>query len=253
MWNYTQFATSDLIYGNKITENELIKTLNKLLLLINNNKEKYVIIQHLIWPRYDTIENIKLGVMKYGLDIKSIGLASTTKITGNTRTITPRQIMDYHYDMPLTALRHNLGFAIPLTIIDEFGRRINYALDYDHPEIPWREGKMCAIIDFVAFEKKSISNTYSLFNLDLNSTANEYSYQINRKALPFLSKEEKKQHFLEVSKIIKKILVNKYKIMTEKEYNQVPDLNPYINKLIMQEYKKVKNEIYANPDCWLEP
>ncbi len=253
MWNNNCFTTSDLLVKNKVTETELICMLQKLLSKINKTKENYVIYQHLIWPRYDTIDNIKLGVMKYGLDIKSIGLASTTKIIGNLKKITPRQIMDYHYDMPLTALRHNLGFAIPLTIVDEFERRINYALDSEHPQIPWREGKMSAIIDFIALEKRNISNTYSLFTLDLNSTQNEYSYQINKKAFPFLSDTEKKEHYQTVSKIIKKLLVKKYKIMSENEYDRVPDLNPYINKLIMQEYSKVKNEIYANPDCWLEP
>lgn len=253
MWHNENFNEDDLLIKNNINLQEITILLKNMLNKINSKHESYAIYQHLIWPRYNSIANIKRLTLKYGLNINSLGMASTTNITGNTISITPEDILGYYYDSNITSQRNNMGFIIPLQIKDELGRTINLALDKHHDFIPWREGKMCSILDFIAFEKRQISNTYSLFNADIDVTHDNFSCQINKKALPFLSEREKQLHYLELSKLIKKVLVDRYKILSEEEYYKAKDINPYIEKLILQEYEKCKNEIYCDSSCWEEP
>lgn len=247
------FDEKYLYKGTNVTLEKLIKILQQMLKVINKSNQNFAIYEHNVWPRYDSFDRIKEGTFKNGLYVNTISVASTTNIIGNTKSITPENIIDYHYDCEKNAPRINLGVIVPLTIEDEYKRTINFALDKHHPQVPWTEGKRSSILDFLVGNNTSLSNVYSLFNLDINPGENLYSYEINTRAIPFFSKDEIKEHDLHISRIIKNILVNQYKILTEEEYKTVENLNPYIDKLILEEYNKNKDEIYANPVCWEEP
>lgn len=250
---HNDYDKKHLLIKQNLNREEMLKSIKNMLSAINMNKEDYAIYQHLIWTRYDTLEDIKEGTLKNGLFVRTVGLASTTMITGNTKLITPEEILSYSYAEKPSTSKSNLGFSIPLSIRDEYGRKIYLALDKTHDSIPWDEGKKCSILDFIIDKKKHLSNSYTLFAFDINPSANEYSYVINKNAFPFLSEKEKQAHYRELSSIIKEILVNQYHILSEDEYKKAKDINPYIEKLIETEYEKVKGQMFDDPIYWEEP
>lgn len=252
MYHYN-FDESFLIRKNNLTKEEMLEAINKLLSLINKQTGEYAINQHLIWRRYDSWEDIKKGMFNNGLYVRTVGLASTSIITGNTKNITPTDVLSYSYATRVNSGKTNAGFVIPLSFTDEKGRKINLALDKEHAVIPWDEGKMCSILDFILLNKSYLSNTYTLFIFEINPNENIYNYRINKKAFPFLSDEEKQKHFYELSKLVKNILVKKYKVLTEEEYDNAKDINPYIEQLIADEYEKVKDTLFSDPIYWEEP
>lgn len=256
MWhNQNYLPEKNLITKLHIPKQTMLNDINRLLDILREKTkgEEYSIYQHLIWFRYNNLEQIKDGVFRYGLIVKNPSLSSTTNITGSLQKINADSVLDYHYDTSIDTVRHNLGFIIPNYVVDDKGRKIRLALDSKHPNIPWQEGFFSSILDFIMEKHSNLSNLYSLFLFKLDEQNNEFSYTINKAALPFLPKEQQQQHFATLCQQIKEVLVNKYKILTEQEYDNAKDINPYIDKLIEQEYEKTNGIPYIDPACWEEP
>lgn len=257
MWENNDFDYErDTISKDRLSYAELKKFIEKFLELLKQKLDggkNFAIYQHLVWTRYDTVEDIRRGVFRYGLEVKHPCISSTTNITGNLAEISADDVMNYYYDSTMDALRDNLGFILPTKIVDEKGRIINFALDKRPENICWNEGYYSAIIDFILDHKSSLSNAYSLFHFTLlrqSETGNEY--YINKKAFPFLSKKKQKEHMLELSRLIKEIIVGKYHIASEEEYDNAKDINPFIEKLIADKLA-VTTEPYIDPAYWEFP
>ena len=216
------------------------------------NGSNYSIYQHLIWFREDGLENIVHGVFSNGLWVKNPCISSTTNITGNLSKISAEDVLSYRYDCSIDYHRHNLGFIIPKTIVDEKGRRINLSLDEKPKDIRWNEGYHSSMIDFLLSGCKSLPNVYSLFHFDLYLPGDEFGYRLNTNALPFLPKEKQRAHELAIAKLIKNTLVFEKKVLTEEEYDKAKDINPYIEKLIADTLA-VTTGPYIDPAYWEFP
>lgn len=257
MWQNKNFNfETDLRKKMHINRTEMLKVVENLLNNIRakagNNGSNYIIYQHLIWLRDNTLEEIISGVFNYGLRVKSPCISSTTNITGNLAEISAEDVLNYYYDTSINCSRDNLGFIIPKTIIDEKGRVINLALDKKPANIRWNEGYYSAMIDFLLDLDHNLSNAYSLFHFELQPLIDKYSYSINTQALPFLSKQEQVTHDLELAKQIKNVLVNVKKIVSEEEYDNAQDINPFIEQLIADKLAVTEGP-YISPDYWEFP
>ena len=100
------------------------------------------------------------------------------------------------------------------------------------------------LASFYILNKSYLSNTYTLFIFEINPNENIYNYRINKKAFPFLSDEEKQKHFYELSKLVKNILVKKYKVLTEEEYDNAKKKKQYIEQINEDKYEKVKDTLF---------
>lgn len=257
MWENRDFDyEKDVFFKKNISYNEMQLFVEKLLKILReklNGGKNFAIYQHLIWTRYNSVEEIKRGVFEFGLQVRNPCISSTANITGNLATINADDVLNYYYDSTLASTRDNLGLILPTTIKDEKGRIINFALDKKPENIRWNEGYYSAISDFIMDNKNYLSNTYSLFHFTLKKDSeSENSYTINRKAFPFLSKEKQKSHILELARLIKEIIVDKYHITSEKEYDSAKDVNPFIEKLIADKLA-ITSGPYIDPSCWEFP
>ncbi len=249
-----KFDPNSVYTEEHITRSDMVKNVKKMISYIKklNKGETFTIYQHEIWTRYNSLEEIWHGFFANGLSIHPIGVASTTLISGNIDKTSIDHILNYHYDLSIDRRRDNLGMLIPNYIIDNKGRKLNFALEANnHPIIPWREGYISSLLDLVS--TSHIPEAFSLFYFYLDETINDFSFNINLKAYPFLNKKEKAEFKQKLLKELKYKIVEWFKFMTEEEYETLPekDFNKKIKDSLVDFYHKTPP--YENPDNWEFP